>query len=159
MTRRRIWEIGCFPVDAVLCTSFDADELVVIDRGFARAYAIPEHPGVRIPPEILVYGIAHRSCHSENPASLRIERRLDAMHACTILELASMDPVEALAACHAAASENSDDLPGRLWALLTDPRPELRQHDQFWVQGLLIRSLLHWRGSRPACAAEPEGRP
>jgi hypothetical protein len=154
MARRRIWQVGCIGIDAVLSTSFDADELVMIDREFEQVYAIPDHPGVKVPHELLVYGMAHRACHSDNPTSERIEKRLNAMHARVIEEFERGDKTDVLENCYLAASEYHGNLAGCAWAMLTDPRPELRQHDLFWVQGLLVRSLLHWTSCRRDGPAE-----
>lgn len=156
MMRRRIWQIGCAGIDAVLSTSFDADELVMIDREFVQVYAIPDHPGVRVPPELLVYSLAHRACHSDNPTSRAIDKRLNAMHARAIEEFEGGEKEDVLAGCYLAASENDGNLCGCVWAVLTDPRPELRKHDAVWVQGLFVRSMRHWTNYRRICPADRE---
>lgn len=154
MARRRIWQIGCIGIDAVLSTSFDADELVMIDRRFERAYAIPDHPGVKVPHELLIYSMAHRSCHTDNPTSGQIEKRLNAMHARVIEEFDGGEKVDVLSNCYLAASESHGNLAGCVWAMMTDPRPDLRQHDLLWVEGLFVRSLRHWMDYRRSCPAE-----
>jgi hypothetical protein len=150
MARRKIWQIGCVGIDAVLGTSFEPDELVQVDRKFEELYSIPDHPGIQVPHGLLVYGAAHRACHSDGVTSRAIERRLNAMHARVIQEFESGDKVDVLSNCYLAASENHGNLAGCLWAVLTDPRPELRQHDLFWVQGIMLRSLRCWMDSRLA---------
>ncbi len=147
MARRRLWELNCLGLDAVLCTSFDADELLTIDDELKSRCALPEHAGVLVPRSLIVYGAAHKACHSENPVSRKIERRLDAMYVRMLENTVRMDEVEVLANCYEAAEEARDDLAGCLWSVLTDPRKELRQQGLFWVQGLLIRSLMHWMRS------------
>ncbi len=147
MARRRIWEVNCFGLDAVLCTSFDADELLSLDSTLRTACDIPEHPGLMVPRPLIVYGVAHKACHSDNPTSRMIERRLDAMHKRALDESQSADKVDVLANCYAVAEEAGEDLAGCLWTVLTDPRCELRQQGLFWVQGLAIRSLVHWMHS------------
>ncbi len=154
MKRRRLWDLACPGLDAVLSTSFDADELLSIDRRFQSATAIPEHPGLPVSPALLVYAVAHRACHSDNPTSRQIESRLNAMHARLIEALAAREEVHVLATCY-AAGESREDLAGHLWTLLSDPRPRLRKHDLFWVQGVMIRALLHWTGQGQVCKVEP----
>ncbi len=154
MTRRRLWQLGCIGIDAVLSTSFDADELVMIDRTFKQVYAIPDHPGVNVPHKLLVYSLAHQACHSENPTSRTLEKRLNAMHARTIEDFEGGEKVDVLAGCYLAASVNDGNMGGCVWAMLSDPRPELRKHDVLWVQGLFVRSMRHWMNHRHSCPTE-----
>ena len=154
--RRRLWEIGCSGMDAVLCTSFDADELTLIDGRFKAAYDIPDHPGVRVPYESIVYAMAHRACHSDNSTSRKIESRLNGMHSRVIEAFARADRVDVLSGCYTAA-ENPDDLGGCMWAVLTDPREDLKRHGLLWIQGLMNRAMLYWMGSAQACPDEREG--
>ena len=147
MSRRRLWEIGCVGIDAVLCTSFDPEELLGMGPAMRGACDIPELPDLRVPRSLIVYGVAHKACHSENPTSLRIERRLDAMHRHLLDQSRRADKVDVLAHCYAVSEEADEDLAGCLWTVLTDSRSELRQQGLFWVQGVMIRSLLHWMES------------
>jgi hypothetical protein len=144
MDRRRLWDVSCLGIDALLCTSFDPDELVSLDPKFQCALDIPDHPAIKVPHALIVYGIAHKACHSDNPTSRRLEKRLDVMHQRALRECAASDHLEFLASCYSASEEAREDLAGCLWAVFTDPRQELRQHGLFWVQGLIIRSLVHW---------------
>jgi len=147
MARRRLWELNCFGLDAVLCTSFDPDELLAIDADLRSGCEIPEHPGLMIPKALIIYGVAHKACHTENPISRKIEKRLDAMHARVLNESAQKDKVDVLVTCYETSEEAREDLAGCLWSVLTDGRQELRQQGLFWVQGVMIRSLLHWMRS------------
>ncbi|MBI3856698.1 MAG: hypothetical protein HY293_13505 [Planctomycetes bacterium] len=157
MTRRRIWEINCFALDAVLCTSFDADELLSIDSKLRSACEIPDHPGVLVPRPLIVYGVAHKACHSENPTSCRIEKRLDAMHERALEVAGRADNVDVLTTCYAASEGEVGDLAGCLWSVLTDPRQDLRQQGLFWLQGLMIRSLTCWMRSGHALPEKGPG--
>ncbi len=154
MERRRIWEIGCFGMDTVLSTSFDADELMQIDSHFKSVYDIPDHPGVKVPHEILVYSMAHRSCHTENATSENIERRLNAMHAKAIEAFDRANKIEVISECYFTIDETDGDVPGCIWAVVTDPRKELRQHARVWIQGLMIRAMLHWMAKNQSCSAQ-----
>lgn len=147
MARRHLWEINCFGLDAVLCTSFNPDELLSLDPALRMACDIPEHPGLVVPRSLIVFGVTHKACHSDNPTSRKIEWRLDAMHKRALDETEGMDKIDVITHCYAVAEEAGEDLAGCLWTVLTDPRPELRQQGDFWMQGLMIRSLLHWIGS------------
>ncbi len=154
--RRRLWEIGCSGLDAVLCTSFDADELTLIDNRFKAAYDIPDHPGVKVPYESLVYTMAHRACHSDNSTSRKIESRLNGMHSGVIEAFARAERVDVLSGCYTAA-RNHDDLAGCMWAVLTDPRDHLKRQGLLWIQGLMIRAMRYWLGNAPVCPEEQEG--
>lgn len=160
MARRRIWELNCFGIDAVLCTSFDPDELLSLDAGLRCN--IPERPGIVVPTPLIIYGVAHKACHTENPVSRKIERRLDCLHERILRECAGMDEIDTLVKGYQASEEAGEDLAGCLWSILTDPRAELRQQGLFWVQGLMIRSLQHWmrswKLSREKGLGERQGR-
>jgi len=162
MDRRRIWELNCLGLDAVLCTSFDPDELLSVDESLRSCCDIPEHPGVLVPRELIVYGVAHKACHTDNSVSRKLEKRLDAMYGRMLEDSGRMDQIDVLVNCYAASQEAREDLAGCLWSVLTDPRKDLRQQGLFWVQGLLIRSLLHWmsswRASREKGSGEILGR-
>jgi hypothetical protein len=147
MDRRRIWELNCLGLDAVLCTSFDPDELLSVDESLRSCADIPDHPGVVVPRALIVYGVAHKACHTDNPVSRKLEKRLDAMYGPMLEDSGRMDQIDVLVNCYEASEEAREDLAGCLWSVLTDPRKELRQQGLFWVQGLLIRSLLHWTRS------------
>jgi hypothetical protein len=151
MGRKRIWELNCFGLDAVLCTSFDPDELLSLDESMRERCDIPDHPGLMIPKSLIVYGVAHKACHSDNPVSRKIEKRLDAMYERIVDESGRMDQIDVLVNCYQASEEARDDLAGCLWTVLTDSRKELRQQGLFWVQGILIRALGHWMRSWKAC--------
>jgi hypothetical protein len=153
-SRRRIWELNCLGLDAILCTSFDPDELLTIDEDLRARCAIPEHPGVRVPRPMIVYGAAHKACHTDNRVSRKIEKRLDAMYGHLLDRSGRMDQFDVLMTCYEASEEAREDLPACLWTVLTDSRKELRQQGLFWVQGLMIRSLLHWMRSWRACRDE-----
>ena len=156
MKRLWIWELGCFGLDAILTSSFDADELINVNRSFESAYKIPDHPDIKIPHDLIIYGMAHKACHSWNLASEGIEARLNAMHAPVIQSLLRADPLDALAACYRAASDDHEDLPGFVWAALTDPRDEFCEHGRFFAQGITIRAMKFWLRSRRPCSTEPE---
>jgi len=152
--RRRIWEIGCIGIDAVLASSFDSDELPAIDAAFHSARVSHAVPGLILPHDLLAFGIAHRLCHGENPYSCKIEKRLDAMHAVAVQVVERMGHEHALASCYGAEEENRQDIPGLIWAILTDPRPALRQWDAYWVHAFVHRALRQWLDHRRV-GAEP----
>lgn len=152
--RRRIWEIGCIGIDAVLASSFDSDELPAIDAAFHSARVSPAAPGLTLPQDLLAFGIAHHLCHDENPYSCKIEKRLDAMHAVAVRAMERIAPEQVLASCYGAVEENREDIPGLIWAILTDPRLALRRWDAYWVHALVHRSLRHWLDRRRV-GAEP----
>ena len=150
MARRRIWEINCFGLDAVLCTSFDPDELLTLGSELRSASAIPSFPDLKLPHSLIVFGVAHKACHSDNPTSRQIEKRLDVLHEQAVEAIGRGDPMDVLAGCYAAVATAGQELAGCLWAVLTDSRTDLRQQGLFWVQGLMIRALTHWMESREA---------
>jgi hypothetical protein len=147
MARRRIWELNCFGLDAILCTSFDPDELLSIDEELRSASRIPDHHGISVPKALIVYGVAHKACHTDNPVSRKIERRLDAMHERALQDVARKAEIDLLVKCYEASQDAGERLAGCLWTVLTDPRKELSQQGLFWVQGLIIRALRHWKRS------------
>jgi len=157
MGRKRIWELNCFGLDAVLASSFDPDELLSLDESMRARCNIPDHPGVMVPKALIVYGVAHKACHSDNPVSRKIEKRLDAMYERMLDESGRKEQIDVLVTCYEASEEAREDLAGCLWSVLTDPRQELRQQGLFWVQGLLIRSLLHWMRSWKVCRERGQG--
>ena len=153
--RRRIWELGCFGLDAILTTSFDADELINVNRGFSLAYKVPDHPDIKIPHDLIIYGMAHKACHSWNKASEGIEARLNVMHASVIQSLSRANSLDALAACYQAAANDHEDLPGFIWAALTDPRDEFCEHGRFFAQGITTRAMMFWLRNRQSDSGGP----
>ena len=152
MGRRRIWEIDCFGMDTVLSTSFDADELMMIDSHFKSVYDIPDHPDVKVPHEILVYAMAHKACHTKNVTSEKIDRRLNAMHSKAIEAFDRANKIEVISECYYVTGDNDGDVPGCIWAVVSDSRKELRQHARVWIQSFTIRAMRYWMAENRSCA-------
>ena len=144
MERRRIWEIGCFGMDSVLSTSFDPDELLNVDPAFRCVYEFPKVPGAPIPKDDVVYVLAHQACHHKGTAALRIEKRLNAMHASLINSFDDMNESHVMYCCYKASSEMNDDLGGYLWVALSDPRPKLKPQALAWAHGLVLQAMRFW---------------
>lgn len=149
-TRRHLWELGCSPMDAVLWTSFDWEDLVNLDSSIAdarRKHA--EHASANPAPDHIVFAVAHRFCHEGGPVAQKIEKFLNIMHRRTVDSLAALPSAQVLDYLAQTPYEELEDLGGVLWAIFSDPREELRGYDLSFAQGLALRAVKAWLSRQP----------
>ena len=145
--RRRIWEIGCAGIDAVLWTSFEWDELLNLDTFFVRVQN--EHTKRALANETLeqlVFAAAHKMCHFGNPVSNKIQRYLEVMHSKAMEETEQISVPDDFSECSANVhGEGKDeDLSGTLWSLLSDSRKRMRSYGMFYVQRVTLKAMKSW---------------
>ena len=147
--RLRIWDLGCIGITSVLWTSFEWEDLLTLDPVFVRAKDEHKERGLagRTLPH-LVFSTAHKLCHSENPISKSIQRRLEFLHAKTVEEFESREEEHEDHGCLGHVCEQSEDLPGFLWTLLTDPRDRIRRHGLHFVEGIAFDAVKLWLKQR-----------
>lgn len=123
MDRRRLRQLSCPAKDAVLCTSFDRDELL---RIAAATGVEPDSPeGLDPSSACAVQRAVHEACRSENPFSLRLEEILDGVHEETLRDVAEWGPDRVGSILHHDLSRLGPVLPGLLWAVATQSGPRL----------------------------------
>lgn len=141
MLRRRLWEVSCSAKDAVLWTSFTWEEL----RQLAERSFFPlDYPpaGARADASVFVVSAVHKACDERNAYSERVDRLLEDLHGDSALVVATTPADEAADWIGAELSSLPVPLPGLIWAVVSDPRPEMRAVEG----GLLWR--LHTEGLR-----------
>ena len=133
MKRRRLWELSCPAKDAVLCTSFDRDELLRI----AAATGVELDFPAGLPPEsgCSVERAVHEACHSENAFSLRLEEILDGVHEETLRDVAQWGAERVGAILSHDLTRLAPVLPGLIWAVVTQGGPGFRR----------VETCLLWR--------------
>lgn len=112
--RKRIWEVDCALLDAVLLLSFDAREL----QNIARARGV-DVPACACPDARSLVRTVHLSCHAATPLALHLERLLDLVHGRALDALATYG-IDAFG--DELVGRDLwlvSHLPGRLWAALT----------------------------------------
>ena len=154
MTRRerlRLWEIGCAGIDAVLWTSFDWDELLNLDPFFLR---VREDHALRAlekeTVEHLIFAEAHKMCHWQNPVSKKMQKCVSIMHEKAVDRVEKIQLSEDTCGCAdiSFGLEEEADLPGALWALLSDPCAIRRRHGSHLVQRVSLRAMKSWLAGR-----------
>ena len=126
---RTIDDLDCRALEWVLGTCFDAGELTGLLRDDGPA--CPAHAVLR----------AHQACHERAPAAARLQSMLDAVHADTVRTVREMDPVRAAELARAAGVGPQWGFTGLLWALVTDPRPEVRPAAELFMQRVSTHAL------------------
>lgn len=145
--RLRVWEIGCAGIDAVLWTSFEWDELLNLDPFFVRVkdkHTKRAFPNDTI--EHLVFAAAHEMCHWENPVSNKIQRYLEVMHSKAVKETEENNVPNHIGGCGGSAcgEGKEEDLPGTLWALLSDSRKQVRSYGKCLLQRVALKAMKSW---------------
>ena len=143
--RRRIWDLGCVGINAILWTSFDWEDLLTLDRVFVDAKNDrAELPHGEHTLDHLIFTLAHRMCHWENPTSRRIQRRLEILHANAVEQFEGYALMPDVHGCRGHACAKTGEIPELLWALLTDPRDNVNKHGLYIVEGVARRAVKAW---------------
>ncbi len=122
--RRRIWEMECGLLDAVLALSFEPAELANLCQGE------PSSPGCTCAARAVIR-FAHARCHEPTPLARLLERNLDVLHRRELERLAAAGLEEYGEALVTADLWAVPELAGRLWAVLRCEHPlgdELRRY-------------------------------
>ncbi len=135
--RRHLWDLDCLERDLVLATSFDWQELEAFCRGEGM------DPGVSpegLPRDYVTLALVHKACHEETPLATRIEGFLNQVHRHEIRLIATICPCVLERETMAREPEAIRDIPGFLWAVLSDPREGIRPVERhivrrFWTAG------------------------
>ncbi len=118
-TRKRIWEVDCWSLDAAIAGSFDWRDLINILQGSGHVFDLRR-------PEYLLesqaHTLIHECCHSENPVSIRIESLLNEWHKKAITQLDSKTPAEVVQYALALSWKKRASYAGMFWALGSDSR-------------------------------------
>ena len=143
--RLRIWDLGCLGITSVLWTSFEWEDLLTLDPVFVRTRDEHEDRGLagRSLPH-LIFSTAHKLCHSDNPVSKRIQRRLEFLHSKTVEEFDQHSEERDDHGCVGHVCKQSEDIPGFVWALMTDPKEETRRHGRHFLEGLAFEAVKLW---------------
>ena len=143
--RRRIWELGCVSINAILWTSFDWEDLLTLDRIFVDAKNDrAQHPHGEQTFDHLIFTLAHRMCHCENPTSRKIQRRLEVLHANALKQFKGYALTADAHGCLGHACAETEEIPELLWALLTDPRENVNKYGLYIVEGVARRAVKVW---------------
>ncbi len=139
--RKRIWEVDCFSMDAVLAASFEWKDLANLLQGFG--VEVP-HKGVEDQMGMHIHNVMHRYCHSENEVSIAVERILNLLHQHTIEQISHLDTQEVMGFATSFHLSNPRKMGSVFWAIGTDTRKEFecirrRFHQRFQI--LALRDL------------------
>lgn len=145
--RRHIWDLNCMEKDVVLASSFGWQELEALCKGAGLDPSCDCPHG--LPRDYAVCVLAHEACHEGTGAALRIEGFLNRVHRAEVRLVSESCPGSIHQRCVVAEMEHIPNLPGLLWAVLSDPREELRciQHyliRRTWMQGLRTLVFGSW---------------
>jgi outer membrane murein-binding lipoprotein Lpp len=94
--------------------------------------------------QVALYQEAHKRCHHDGPFARHLQRYLTHQHALSIKRVATSSPelvrmtVEAMLMANDLTA--AEDVAGFLWAITSDPRPELRAVEQGFVEELHLLS-------------------
>ena len=134
MKRRHLWELPCPARATVLWTSFTWQELRQIARGLGillRLQPLPD-PSARA---TAVMGAVQHLCAQAGALTERLEDLLAAAHEDAVLQVEARDPDELMQWCPVELARSPVAIAGLIWAVASDPRPELRR----------IEDCLSWR--------------
>lgn len=136
--------MSCLAIDTVLASSFEHAQLLEMFPELERdMIELQSNCRMHLEPDQLIYGMAHKACHDDGRISRRVHAVLNQRHREAIHAVRVASPQAVLEMC-AAYAHDAARLPGMLWALLTDPREDLRRYLPAIVQGVMLRSIRNW---------------
>ncbi len=117
--KRELWQLDCWTRDIVLSLSFDAGELLELlqSQGLPVDERLDEEPAA----DVAVFGAVHRLCDCPGKFARRLGRILEARHAIAVARVRRAETDKVSSLCF-----RSPDVPGLLYAVCSDPRPEVR---------------------------------
>ncbi|MEM7231321.1 MAG: hypothetical protein AAF517_04065 [Planctomycetota bacterium] len=142
--RRDLWELPCSSVDAVLWTTFTAEEL---HRECTRLGVSPIGDE-RATAEVRMFAPAHRLCREPSMSGDHLGDRLDEIHREAITWVLHSNGAELIEYCLGDLDDLPHSLPGVIWAVARDPRADLRP----------IESMLVWRAQTEGLRSLTFGR-
>ncbi len=119
LTRKRIWEVDCWSLDAAIAASFDWKDLANILQGHGHDFNLRKPETVL---ELQMQRLIHEYSHSENPVSLKLEDLLNDWHRNIIRFLEACPPPEVAEHVLTAPWPKKSSYAGLFWALGSDPR-------------------------------------
>lgn len=140
LERKRIWEIDCRSMEAVIAASFEWRELADLIKNHLPHCSRNENVL-----EVQVYGLIHQCCHSENPISLQVEDLLNYRYQRFIETMTRLDPCEVGRWILSYNFGKKSALGGMIWALGSDSREGFdcfRRHFHQRLQVYSIQQLL-----------------
>lgn len=127
--RRPVWDASCCSLDVVLWMTFTADELA----SELERYAITPVSNDTATREVSIFVPAHQVCRGPSCAADHLTHRLDDRYAEALAWVEDAAPGNVQALCLGAVDELPFALPALLWAILRDPRPQMRAPEAMLV--------------------------
>ena len=149
VNRRKLWTMSCETLFQNLAASL-APELIA---KLCRRHQYPL-PGGNYS-NVALYHLAHEHCHRDSPFSRQVQRYLTRRHAAVVSQTAQLTPSGVRAKVSEVLAQRGQPhpanlLPALMWAVCSDPRPELRPIEKLFIEELHLRShgllLAQFRG-------------
>lgn len=141
---KRVWEIDCLSMDAVLAASFDWRELHNHLRTAGCGIEIPRQTPAHLA-EMRVQNHAHHLCHGENGFSIWVERFLNRLYADLIIRVRCASAEQLKTVVSHLDFGRAGKMGGLIWAIGSDAREEMTAVRRLFHQRMQVRLL---RGSR-----------
>ena len=121
-----VWEMSCYTKDIVLASSFEPQDLLrlVARTEEGRAWLSERDEGDAA---MHVVHFVHTHCHEETQLSVEVQGDLERRHRRAREVVEAMSPDEAQETCLVPPLGEIENLPGLLWAVAADQRPELER--------------------------------
>lgn len=119
LTRKRIWEVDCWSLDAAIAASFDWRDLINILQSHGHRFDLKKLESIL---ELQAQCLIHEYCHSENPVAVSIEHLMNEWHKKTIDFFSSLDASEIAKYVLTVSLAKNSAYAGIAWALSSDRR-------------------------------------
>ena len=158
LNRRKLWTMSCESLFQNFAASLNPDFIVKLCRRFQ--YPVPDASHS----SLALYHLAHEHCHRDSPFSRQVQRYLTRKYDALISQMTQLSPSDVRAKVAAVLAQqqapSASVLPGMMWAVCSDPRPQLRPIEKFFIEELHLRShcllLAQFRGEAPS-ETDPAG--
>lgn len=119
ITRKRIWDVDCWSLDAAVAASFDWKELVNLLQGHGHLMDLKKPEALL---ELQAQCLIHEYCHTENELSLKIENLLNEWHKKTIESIDQRSSSQVAEHVLSFSWSKKNAYAGLFWALGSDAR-------------------------------------
>ena len=137
LNRRKVWTMWCETLFQNFAASLTPEFIVKLCR---RQYPVPSVSRS----DFALFHLAHEHCHRDSPFSRQVQRYLNRRHEALISQIAQLSPSEVRARVTEMLAQQEapalSPLPGMMWAVCSDPRPDLRPIERCFIEELHLRS-------------------
>lgn len=137
LARKQIWEVCCFHKDVILVSSFEREELLRM----AHRHNLHKPAHAEFPGDMSIFHHVHTQCHGPTPLAEEVQVTLERSHRRFLECYLVWSHEEVCQKCFSEPLGLLQDLPGLIWAIGMEARPEFERLGHPFFHKVLAESV------------------